>query len=61
MAVISVRGLDHYRALESVARQWAKALDHIHTQVFIGPGPHPEKDAFEALEKRLRDLALDEG
>lgn len=61
MATISVRKLDYYRRLERTARQWALALNDIHTKVFVGPGPHPVKDAFEALEQNLRDLALVEG
>lgn len=66
MAVISVRNLDHYRALESVSRKWARALDEIHTIVLIKDGqPHPKEEAmfagFQALEKQLHDLALNEG
>lgn len=41
------------------AALWARALDDIHTKTFIGPGPHPELEEFQALEKRLRDIALE--
>lgn len=41
-----------------VAKEWALKLDEIHKAVFIGPGPHPFKDEFEALEQKLHDLAI---
>lgn len=46
--------LASYEAVVEIGKRWAQAIAAIHAKTFIGPGPHPEREAFTALEESLR-------